>query len=58
MTLVFTVIALIGLVVFVVGGVYALVGPTPQRPNAARLWLIGLLIWAVATIVLMLDVLF
>lgn len=55
MTVAFTIIALLGLIVFVIFAVFALVGPTPRRAQYGMLWLVGLIIWAVASIVLILD---
>jgi hypothetical protein len=52
MTLVLTIIALLGLILFVVGGIIWLAS-VPRRPLAVQLGLIGLLVWAVATIILM-----
>ena len=51
MTLVLTIIALLGLILFVVGGAIWLFS-TPRRATAVTLGLAGLLVWAVATIIL------
>jgi len=51
MTLVLTIIALLGLILFVVGGLLWLFS-VPRRPTAVTLGLAGLLVWAVATIIL------
>lgn len=57
MSLVLTIIALLGLILFVVGGVLWLAAPA-RRPTAVTLGLAGLLVWAVATIILTFDALF
>jgi hypothetical protein len=51
MTLVLTIIALLGLILFVVGGLLWLFS-VPRRATATTLGLAGLLVWAVATIIL------
>ena len=51
MTLVLTIIALLGLILFVVGGLIWFFS-VPRRATAVTLGLAGLLVWAVATIIL------
>jgi hypothetical protein len=57
MTLVFTVIALVGLIIFAVGAIlYLFMKPT--QPLHTLLMVVGGLVFAIAEAVLLLDVLF
>jgi hypothetical protein len=58
MELFLAIVALIGLILFVIASIFWFVGPTPRRTNSWALAVIGLVIWAVATIILGLMALF
>jgi hypothetical protein len=57
MALFLAVLALIGLLIFLVFGILWLVSP-PRRALWAQVALIGLLIWAVASIISLFDTVF
>jgi hypothetical protein len=46
------IIALLGLIIFALSGLVWLFSPSPRRPQVAIAALIGLLTWAIATIVI------
>ena len=57
MTLAFTIIALVGLIIFVVGAALFLF-TKPAHPTHTLLMVIGALIYAIAQAVLLIDVVF
>lgn len=58
MALVLSVFALIGLIIFVVFGLLWLLAAPARRPSNGSIALIGLIIWAVATIIVTFMALF
>lgn len=57
MALVLSVFALVGLLIFIIFGVLWIVTPA-RRANFGLIALIGLLIWAVASVVSLIDTIF
>jgi hypothetical protein len=59
MELVLLIVALIGLVVFVVFGLLWLLAPSiPRRSNNGTIAVVGLIIWALASIVMTFNAIF
>jgi hypothetical protein len=58
MALVLSVVGLIGLIIFVVFGLLWILAAPARRPNNGTIALVGLIIWAIATIIVTLIALF